>query len=317
MSEHEQEGRELEGMMERGLAVMIAHGAALVEARAKRQQATPVPGVGEGIGPMPEQSVQAQRVQQQMRDHLAREQSDPEFWRSAPIEELVDRMKSAHDVDPTKLGNSEHDRGWARQAQSSSVIGTLSLADEFADRSEVAAAVRDNLKDQIRDFGIDPDELMLSDPDIATQKLAGVRGEDWAMFVGSEHQPVPHDRDGAQVSTLLSQAQAADKEAEFWETQAEMAEQNPAIRRDEQGREIPPWAPKEASAPAAGPAGSGLSRAERVAESSSTPAAAAAAVAARDHPTNPALAAAAPAKNSKKARAASGPGVGRERGRGM
>lgn len=311
MSEHEQETRELENMMERALAVAIAHSSSLIEAwgrnAAKRtRQQTEQQGwaptredgtVGDEI------ATDAATTQRQARTELAVAQQDANFWMNASPDELAQKIRTDHGIEPTRIGDRDHDRHWAERAKGAEVVGLLSVADRYADQSVVAAAVRDNIGDLIRDYGLDPDELMRIAPEAAAERLTQSRAEFWAPT-----QPPTHaadgrdatDRDGAHVVSLLDRAQAADRESDYASDTADVATDR---------------AETIAATGTDGP--DPQSRAQRIAGRSTTPAGKAAATAARDHPSNPRAATAAAGNKHTKARRTSGVSSDRERGRGM
>lgn len=351
MEEHDNETRELEQTMERALAVAIAHGSSIVESWAKlaaKQRNRTARGAdtdelaasgkaSEDLGRT------ASKVQQRARHDLAKGRADAEFWRTASPDELVARFQaeaaekdplrdagSDARLDPRRLGDRAYDRQWAQSTKGIAVVGVLDLAHRYADEAAVAANVRDNLREQIRDLGLDPDELMRMDPAEAGRRYEESLGTslqvpDTPFSLGPNSTAAPTmtldgsdsvDRDGAQVAALLSQAQAADQRAAEATHNAEIATERaetPARSESAPDRgdplDIPPplWGLRPES----------MSRAERVGTASATAPGRAAATAARDHPTNPRAAVAAPPRSQARAKTGGGKSADRQRGRGM
>ena len=314
MSEHEQESRELEQNMERALAVAIAHGSSLIQSWAQlaAKRAARRNQLGHDHGAMPSGetaehiAASAHAVQQRARGDLALGRQDANFWRQASPEELVDKIRTDYRIDPVRLGHREHDRAWAERAKGDEVMGLLAVAGRYADDSAVAAGVRDNLTDLIADYGLDPDELMRMTPEQAADRYVQSRAEYWAPdqppTMTSDGRDAT-DREGAQVAALLRGAQAADD-------RAAVADRNSTAHLELADS-------LAASTPEAGATTAEPTRAERVAQASTTPAGQAAARAARDHPTNPRAATSSGARSQPRARTAATMGTDRERGRGM
>lgn len=304
MNEHEQETRELEQGMERALAVAIAHTSALIEAWAKHA-AKKARQSGDNTDPEMAQfyttmGIEAAETQQQVRAELAVAQPNADYWKHASAEELSQKMRQDYNVDPARIGERTHDRHWAERAEGRYVVDLYAMADRYADQNAAAAAVRDNLGDLMRDYGLDPDELMRSSPEVAAQRYTQSRAEHWGpgrapALTASVGEAT--DRDGAHVAALLSQAQAADREADHAADLSEATSDTAAHANTEHANTEP-------------------SRAERVSAASTTDAGKAAATAARDHPTNPRAATTTPRAQSAGRRTA-GMGADRERGRGM
>ncbi|GAB93456.1 hypothetical protein [Gordonia rhizosphera] len=315
MSEHEQESRELEQNMERALAVAIAHSSSLIQSWAQlaAKRAARRSQHGHDHAAMPSGDIaehiahSAYAVQQRARGDLAVGRHDAHFWRQASPEELLDKIRTDYRIDPTRLGHREHDRAWAERAKGDEVLGLLAVAGRYADESAVAAGVRDNLADLIADYGLDPDELMHMTPEQAADRYVQSRAEYWAPdqppTMTSDGRDAT-DREGAQVAALLSSAQAADERA--------IDADHDSITHLELADTLDVSTPDAAGYTTAEP-----TRAERVAQASTTPAGQAAARAARDHPTNPRAAAATGARSQPRARTAATMGSDRERGRGM
>lgn len=248
---------------------------------------------------------QHRALAQQTRRELAVGQPDSQFWLTRSHEEVLNRVRAA-DLDPYRMGERSHDVAWTRRAPSRDVRDLLAAADMYADRSEVAASVRDNIGDELRDYGLDPDELLKADPAVAADQITDARGTHRAGHdpdpslgyerdnddgevqraqTADQHGLHPRDGDGVSVAALLSQAQAADREAAD------------NLMRSEQATE-------QATAASAQQDTRPASRAERVvaADREGTPAGQAAAIAAQSHPTNPGEATRGPTKSAGRAR---------------
>lgn len=333
MEDHNSETRELEQTMERALAVAIAHGSSLVESWAKmvskRRNRAHDTAADPATAPSTAGDVEsaAAAVQRRARVDLAKGRPDAQFWLTASPDELVARFRAEAEavtatrtavrrdttdrtIDPLRLGERAHDQRWARDASGAEVIGLLGLANRYSEDALVAANVRDNLCEQIRDLGLDPDELMRLDPAEAArlyQQRVGVeqhkdRSPDTDTQTTLTADGIDSvDRDGAHVAALLSQAQAADARAEHAEHNAELISERAGT-------------PAATAASAAAPQ---MSRAERVAIASPTAPGRAAAIAARDHPTNPRAAAAVKPSSQPRAKTGRTMSADRQRGRGM
>lgn len=356
MEEHDNETRELEQTMERALAVSIAHGSSMVESWAKlaaKRRNRKAQRTGTNDRPPARTSPSqpgdglrqaAAEVQQRARRDLAKARPDAAFWLTASPDELVEKFRAeaaekdpSQDLDPRRLGDRSYDRQWAQNTRGTAVVGVLDLAHRYADEAAVAANVRDNLCEQIRDFGLDPDELMRMDPAEAGRRYEQTLGEarygsDNPLSFGSDNSAQPAmthdgsdsvDRDGAQVAALLSQAQAADDRAATAEHNAELAvERADALDRsapnERPGRTLSPPPPVVAAGPQTyTPPPPQMSRAERVGTASPTAPGRAAATAARDHPTNPRAAVASAPRSQARARTGGGKSADRQRARGM
>lgn len=364
MEEHDNETRELEQTMERALAVSIAHGSSMVESWAKlaakrrnrKAQRTGTndlpPARTSPKRPGDDLEQDAAEVQQRARRDLAKGRPDAAFWLTASPDELVEKFRAeaaekdpSQVLDPRRLGDRSYDRQWAHSTRGTTVVGVLDLAHRYADEAVVAANVRDNLREQIRDLGLDPDELMRMDPAEAGRRYEQEVGSatyatDNPLSIGDDTTANPTlthdgsdslDRDGAHIATLLSQAQAADDRAATAENNADLAGE----RADVLDRSAPDERPGRTTSPtphegSAGPQHDAppplppytpllpqLSRAERVATASPTAPGRAAATAARDHPTNPRAAVASAPRSQARARTGGGKSADRQRARGM
>lgn len=309
MNEHEQETRELEQGMERALAVAIAHTSSLIEAWARRaakkardhtdpdlQQRLPA----EVYTHLADEAADTQR---QVRAELAVAQPNADYWKHASPDEMARKMREDYGIAPARLGDRTHDRHWAERADGRHVVDLYAMADRYAEQNATASVVRDNLGDLIRDYGLDPDELMRSSPHEAAERYTQSRAEHWAPVQSpalSADGRDATDRDGVHVAALLTQAQAADLDAEqaveLSDLAAERADATTTTELDEQ---------------------TGQSRADRVAAASTSESGKAAATAARDHPTNPRRAAASTGQKQPTARRSSTLTTDRQRGRGL
>ncbi len=351
MEEHDNETRELEQTMERALAVAIAHGSSVVESWAKlaaKQRQRKTQSADTANPTSPSQAVDdlgrtAATVEQRARHDLAKGRPDAAFWLTASPDALVEKFRAEaaekdpfRDLDPRRLGDRSYDRQWAQSTRGTAVVGVLDLSHRYADEAAVAANVRDNLREQIRDLGLDPDELMRMDPAEAgrryEQEVGSAKyGTDNPFSFGHDNAANPTlthdgsdsvDRDGAQVAALLSQAQAADDRSAAAAHNAELA----AERADSLDRPTQRERPGVAPAPLAAavpqsypppPAAPQMSRAERVGTASPTAPGRAAATAARDHPTNPRAAVASAPRRQARAKTSGGKSADRQRARGM
>lgn len=309
MDEHEQETRELENHMERALAVAIAHGSSVIEAwaklSAKRQAQREHPGLRTFDLEAPAAASTA--VALRAREDLAAGRQDANFWRNAPISELLDRIRESG-IEPTRLGDPTHDRYWAERAPGADAMSLYSYAQRYADQSAVAANVRDNIAGLLAEYGLDPDDMLAMSPRQAAEAYTQARAEHYAP---DQHPTMTTDgtdatdRDGAQVARLVAEAQTADAEAVYAAGQAETATaaagQAEVLHGDVVAGDRGPQQP---------------SRAQQVRATSNSGAGRSAATAARDHPTNP-RAATATAGKGPTARRSSGNTTDRERGRSM
>ncbi|MFT4397851.1 hypothetical protein ACLTEW_23245 [Gordonia lacunae] len=308
MNEHEQETRELEQGMERALAVAIAHTSSLIESWARRAANKARENATDTDPQAPNEvytalAADAADTQRQVRAELAVAQPNADYWKHANPDELARKIREDYGIEPARLGERTHDRHWAERADGRNVVDLYAMADRYAEQSATAAAVRDNIGDLIRDYGLDPDELMRSSPHEAAERYTQSRAEHWAPG-----QPPPlsadgrdaTDRDGVHVAALLTQAQAADLDAEQAAELSDLAtERADAATTTEVGEQA------------------GQSRADRVAAVSTSESGKAAATAARDHPTNPRRAAATTGQKQPTARRSSTLTADRTRGRGL
>lgn len=311
MNEHEQETRELEQGMERALAVAIAHTSSLIESWARRA-ANKARGAEHTDTDREAQSpgaafmrlaTDAADTQQQVRAELALAQPNADYWKHASPDELARKIREDYGIEPARLGERTHDRHWAERAEGRNVVDLYAMADRYAEQSATAAAVRDNLADLIRDYGLDPDELMRSSPHEAAERYTQSRAEHWAPGQAPTQSADGRDatdRDGVHVAALLTQAQAADLDAEqaaeLSDLATERADALTTTGVDEQH---------------------GPSRSDRVAAVSTSDSGKAATTAARDHPTNPRLATASTGQKQTTARRSSTLTADRQRGRGL
>ncbi|NED68125.1 hypothetical protein G3I15_45045, partial [Streptomyces sp. SID10244] len=249
---------------------------------------------------------EAAATQHQVRAELAVAQPNADYWKHASSDEMARKMREDYGIAPARLGDRTHDRHWAERADGRHVVDLYAMADRYAEQNATATAVRDNLGDLIRDYGLDPDELMRSSPHEAAERYTQSRAEHWApgqppaltVAVGETA-----DRDGVHVAALLSQAQAADREADHAAEVSEVTTEHADTIATGTGTGT-----GQRSEP---------SRAERVSAASTNNAGKAAATAARDHPTNPRMAAASTATKQPTARRSSTITTDRQRTRGL
>lgn len=308
MNEHEQETRELEQGMERALAVAIAHTSSLIEAWARRAANKARHNTADTNPQAPNRvytalAADAADTQRQVRAELAVAQPNADYWKHANPDELARKIREDYGIEPGRLGERTHDRHWAERAEGRNVVDLYAMADRYAEQSATAAAVRDNIGDLIRDYGLDPDELMRSSPHEAAERYTQSRAEHWAPgqppALSADGRDAT-DRDGVHVAALLTQAQAADLDAEQTAELSDLAtERADATTTTEVGEQA------------------GQSRADRVAAVSTSQSGKAAATAARDHPTNPRRAAASTGQKQPTARRSSTLTADRQRGRGL
>ncbi|WP_078113950.1 hypothetical protein [Gordonia sp. IITR100] len=308
MNEHEQETRELEQGMERALAVAIAHTSALIEAWARRAANKARENTADTAPQAPNEvytnlAADAADTQRQVRAELAVAQPNADYWKHASPDELARKIREDYGIEPARLGERTHDRHWAERADGRNVVDLYAMADRYAEQSATAAAVRDNIGDLIRDYGLDPVELMRSSPHEAAERYTQSRAEHWAPgqppALSADGRDAT-DRDGVHVAALLTQAQAADLDAEQAAELSDLAtERADAATTTEVGEQA------------------GQSRADRVAAVSTSESGKAATTAARDHPTNPRRAAASTGQKQPTARRSSTLTADRQRGRGL
>lgn len=285
-----QDHDELEQVLERSSAQMIGHSASLIETFMRRLRERAQQELVDEPAGRHAQPVAPSRPSPALEGELIRT-GGREVAQVAPGElsdaELKEQMKARHGIDVDRLGDREHDRRWVDNAAPGDVLDLLRAADRDADMAAEAARVRDNLKERIREYGVDPDTLMSSPAAAAGETLREHR----ASFLDEEQQRgrdgADTDRDAAEVTSLMNQAQTADRDADTLGARSQDGYSAAADR----------------------------SRSERVqATGSTTPAASAAALAAKDHPTNPRHAAATAVKQAPKAKSAPSRGADRERG---
>ncbi len=297
--------------MERALAVAIAHTSSLIESWARRA-ANKARGAEHTDTDREAQSpgaafmrlaTDAAETQQQVRAELALAQPNADYWKHASHDEMARKMREDYGITPARLGDRTHDRHWAERADGRHVVDLYAMADRYAEQNATATAVRDNLGDLIRDYGLDPDELMRSSPHEAAERYTQSRAEHWAPVQPPALSAAGRDatdRDGVHVAALLTQAQAADLDAEQAAELSDLAaERAAATTTTELGEQT------------------GQSRADRVAAASTSESGKAAATAARDHPTNPRRAAASTGQKQPTARRSSTLTTDRQRGRGL
>lgn len=274
---------ELEQTLGRSSAQTMAHGASLIETfmRRLRERAE------QETARLNEQdTVSSPTEGRHVRgEDPRRVQSVSELAGVAPGEltdaELKNQMRTQHGIDVDRIGQREYDPRWVDRANPGDVVEFLRAADRDADSAAEAAQIRDNLMERLREYGLDPEEVLTGTPDQAAETLREHRD---AFFTPSSGDDT--ERDAAEVGALVDRAQRADRDSETF-----------AARADK-------------SLDAAGAA----SRSDKVAASSTGLPADAAILAARDHPTNPRQAATSAAKQAPKAKAAAGRGADRERG---
>lgn len=293
MEEHEQEERELTGGMERALASAVGAAASLLEAYFRRRAREA------GRSPA-QQSADAETADEhkdlddEIRAELAvRDGGDGQMWRTASYDELNDHLLREHGIDPRRVGEPASDKEWVTRASGSEILDVYDAAERWADRSPVAAAVRENIDAELTSWGIDVDEVRAAPREAGAQMIEAQRAAHWVEHGDSTEA----HRDGRQVQQLLARADTADRTAE----RAGAAQSG----RERSG--------SERSGSMTHPAGTvvvdgtaidtAVSRSEQAADiSGTTDAGKAAAVAARDHPTHPRKATTASTTKAAKAR---------------
>lgn len=288
MEEHENEERELTGGMERSLAASIAAAAALIEsfqrrsARRDRDAARNLAGSQGDDYSAPDSAHRANEqadVQASARAALAVGRDDSEFWRSAPMELLHEKIIAEHGIDPRRVGEFGTDQQWITQAPGPEILAVYADAERWSQHSEAAAAVRDNIATELSSYGLNIDELMQQPRGAAAEQIREARAQHWAQRGYAPEGTTPEhadvDKDGQQVEQLLTDASAAEQRSS--ESADRSAELNGLGDR--------------LSAKAATPAAAtdkAASRSEQItAHRGDTSAGRAAAVASIDHPTNP------------------------------
>ncbi|MFJ6099352.1 hypothetical protein [Williamsia muralis] len=291
MEEHEQEERELTGGMERALASAVGAAASLLEAYFRRRAREAGRSPAEQSADT-ETADEHKDLDQEVRAELAvRDGGDGQMWRTASYDEINDHLLREHGIDPRRIGEPASDKEWVTRASGSEILDVYDAAERWADRSPVAAAVRDNIDAELSRYGLDIDEVRAAPRETGAQMIETQRAAHWAEHGNS----TDAHRDGRQVQQLLAQADTADRNAERDRSDS-----------DRSGSDRP--------GAMAHPAGTVVvvdgtlidttaSRSEQAADTTgTTDAGKAAAVAARDHPTHPRKATTASTTKAAKAR---------------
>lgn len=290
MEEHENEERELTSGMERSLAASIAAAAALIESfqrrRARRDRdAARHLTAGEGGDSTTDTSETVKEqvdIQASARAALAAGREDSEFWRTAPMELLHEQIIAEHGIDPRRVGEFGTDQQWITQAPGPEILAVYADADRWAERSDAAKAVRDNIAAELSSYGLSIDELAQQPRGAAAEQIHTARAEYWAQRgydpQGTEAEQADADRDGQHVEQLLTDAAAAEQRSgDFAGRSAELEGLGDRLSAD-------------AARPATAAVGldKTATRSEQVAaQRGDTSAGRAAATAAIDHPTHP------------------------------
>lgn len=290
MEEHENEERELTGGMERSLAASIAAAAALIESfqrrRARRDRdAARHLSAGEGSNSTTDTSETVKEqvdIQTSARAALAVGREDSEFWRTAPMELLHEQIIAEHGIDPRRVGEFGTDQQWITQAPGPEILAVYADAERWAQQSDAARAVRDNIAAELSNYGLNIDELAQQPRGAAAEQIHAARAQYWAQRgydpEGTAAEQADADKDGEHVEQLLTAAAAAEQRSgDFAGRSTELEGLGDRLSAD-------------AARPATASAGldKTTSRSEQItAHRGNTDAGRAAAVAAIDHPTHP------------------------------
>ena len=273
MEEHEQEERELTGGMERALASAVGAAASLLEAyfrrRAREAGRSPAQRSADT-----ETADEHKDVDNKIRAELAvRDSNDGHMWRTASYDEINDHLLREHGIDPRWVGEPASDKEWVTRASGSEILDVYDAAERWADRSPVAAAVRENIDAELSSWGINVDEVRAAPREVGAQMVETQRAAHWAEHANSTET----HRDGRRVQQLLAQADTADRTAEHAAT-GEPGRDRPGAMTHPAGTVVVDGTLIDTTA----------SRSEQAADTAgTTDAGKAAAVAARDHPTHP------------------------------
>lgn len=293
MEEHEQEERELTGGMERALASAVGAAASLLEAyfrrRAREAGRSPAQQSADT-----ETADEHKDLDEEIRRELAvRDGGDGQMWRTASYDELNDHLLREHNIDPRRIGEPAADKEWVTRASGAEILDVYDAAERWADRSPVAAAVRDNIDAELSKYGLDVDEVRAAPRESGAQMIETQRAAHWAEHGNSTEA----HRDGRQVQQLLAQADTADRTAERAASDRSSSDRPSS---DRPGAMAHPTGTVVVDGTAIDTT---LSRSEQAADSTgTTDAGKAAAVAARDHPTHPRKATTASTTKAAKAR---------------
>lgn len=291
MEEHENEERELTSGMERSLAASIAAAAALIESfqrrRARRDRDAArnlTAGQGSDSTTDTSETVKEQvDIQASARAALAAGREDSEFWRTAPMELLHEKIIAEHGIDPRRVGEFGTDQQWITQAPGPEILAVYADADRWAQQSDAAKAVRDNIAAELSNYGLNVDELAQQPRGAAAEQIHAARTEYWAQRgydpQGTAAEQADTDRDGEHVEQLLTDAAAAEQRSgDFAGRSTELEGLGDRLSADT----------ARPNATAAVGLDKTASRSEQIsAHRGNTDAGRAAAVAAIDHPTHP------------------------------
>ena len=223
MEEHENEERELTSGMERSLAASIAAAAALIESFARRRarrdrDAARHLTAGEGSDSTTDTSETVKEqvdIQASARAALAAGREDSEFWRTAPMELLHEKILAEHGIDPRRVGEFGTDQQWITQAPGPEILAVYADADRWSQQSDAAKAVRDNIAAELSSYGLSIDELAQQPRGAAAEQIHAARAEYWAQRgydpQGTAAEQADVDRDGEHVEQLLTDAAAAEQ----------------------------------------------------------------------------------------------------------
>lgn len=224
MEEHENEERELTGGMERSLAASIAAAAALIEsfqrrsARRDRDARNLTGDTGGGASDTTYSITEQAGIQTAARAELAAGREDSEFWRTAPTELLHEKIIAEHGIDPRRVGEFGTDQQWITQAPGPEVLSVYAAADRWAELSENAAAVREDIATELSNYGLNIDELAQQPPGAAAEQIRDARAQYWAQRGydpdGTTAERAETDKDGEHVEQLLTQAGAIERQGE-------------------------------------------------------------------------------------------------------
>lgn len=291
MEEHENEERELTGGMERSLAASIAAAASLIESfqrrRASRDRdAAHHQNTGDNGNSATDSSESVKEqvdIQASARAALGAGREDSEFWRTAPMELLHEKIIAEHGIDPRRVGEFGTDQQWITQAPGPEILAVYADAQRWAQHSAAATSVRDNIATELSNYGLNIDELAQQPPGAAAEQIRDARAEYWAERGydpdGTTAERAEAEKDGQHVEQLLNDAGAAEQRSgEFAGRSADLTDLGDRLSADT-AQPVPA-------------AGVGLdksaSRSEQIRNHRGhTSAGQAAATAAVDHPTHP------------------------------
>ncbi|MEU3475857.1 hypothetical protein [Rhodococcus sp. NPDC006774] len=292
MEEHENEERELTSGMERSLAASIAAAAALIEsfarrrARRDRDAARHLTGdtdrTGGGASDTAKSITEQAGIQTAARAALAAGREDSEFWRTAPTELLHEKIIAEHGIDPRRVGEFGTDQQWITQAPGPEVLSVYAAADRWAELSEAAASVRENIATELSNYGLNIDELQGQPRGGAAEQIHTARAEYWAQRGydpdGTAAEQADAAKDGEHVEQLLTQAGHIERQGDRYAGYSEDVRATGDRLAADTGRPATASVGLDKTA----------SRSEQItAHRGDTSAGQAAAVAAIDHPTHP------------------------------